>query len=157
MTGNNLGDDGLLPLAEVLSTNMNLKVLKIAANNITDMEKEDIAMIQQQLLKFSEPNSLKSATTTAISYLCNCLANDTNTISILDLRGNHIGEKWGESVYEMLKIRKTLASKKGEPIQVEISERMSSDLFEKIMDMNDIMDDLMKKSQKGSTKKGKKK
>jgi hypothetical protein len=39
----------------------------------------------------------------------------------LDLRGNEIGEQGGKMIYEMLKIRKSLAaSKKTEPCKISI-------------------------------------
>ncbi|KAI9357353.1 hypothetical protein DFJ73DRAFT_622777 [Zopfochytrium polystomum] len=130
ITGNRIGDEGLVHFARALSVNATLKILNAAANNITDRE------------KLLPPQALAT---------CN------KALTMLDLRGNNIGETGGRCVLEMLKLRKAAAlSKKAEPLEVLVTERMSGSLYEEIMDLNDAMVDIARKSQKkgGSGKKG---
>ncbi|KAJ3107612.1 NACHT, LRR and PYD domains-containing protein 5 [Phlyctochytrium planicorne] len=164
---NRLGDDGVIPVAKSLAENKSLKVLNLTANQITDREKglstnPGTITGVLKVLDINTQQVIKAPVTTditAVGLLCASLATENNGLTELDLRGNHIGQRGGEFVLEMLKARKQLASaKRAEPLKVRVSERMSGDLFEEIMDLNDIMDDLMKKgAKKGGGKKGGKK
>ncbi|KAJ3414912.1 hypothetical protein HDV05_005861 [Chytridiales sp. JEL 0842] len=140
---NSLGDEGLVPIAKALANNSTLKVLNLAANHIMDSENLVVG-----------PSGL-----TPIALLCTALGSETSGLTKLDLRGNHIGEKGGKSIYDMLKVRKPLASsKKMPPLEVEVTERMSGDLFQQLMDLNDEMDAIAaKNNKKAGGKKGKKK
>jgi Ran GTPase-activating protein (RanGAP) involved in mRNA processing and transport len=140
--GNNIGDEGIIPIAKALSSNLTLKILNLSANHITDRD-----------------STAMSGTLTPMALLCAALATENNGLIKLDLRGNHIGEKGGENLLDMMKARKSLASsKRAEPLEVEVTERMSAELFEKLMDTNDEMDAISQKNnKKGGGKKGKKK
>ncbi|KAJ3095665.1 Mitochondrial import inner membrane translocase subunit Tim17-A [Phlyctochytrium bullatum] len=164
---NRIGDEGVIPIAKALASSKTLKILRLAVNQITD--KENALNISAGtitgVLKVLDVNTQQvvkapvTAEITAIGLLCASLATENNGLTFLDLRGNHIGQRGGECVLEMMKARRQLAAaKRAEPLKVQVTERMSGDLFEDILDMNDMMEDIIKKSsKKGGKKKGGKK
>ncbi|KAJ3211835.1 RNA-DNA hybrid ribonuclease [Dinochytrium kinnereticum] len=164
---NRLGDDGVIPLARALAASKSLKMLNLTANQITDRENglNSSPGTITGVLKVLDVNTQQvvkapvTAEITAVGLLCASLATENNGLLDLDLRGNHIGQRGGECVLEMMKARKQLAAaKRAEPLKVHVTERMGGDLFEEIMNMNDVMDDLLKKgAKKGGGKKGGKK
>ncbi|KAI9199602.1 uncharacterized protein BJ171DRAFT_601749 [Polychytrium aggregatum] len=103
------------------------------------------------------PTFIVKPNSSALSILCSALTTESNGLTLLDLRGNHVGERGGRMLYEMMKLKKALVTaKKCEGLVLYPSERMSLDLYEKIWDLNDSMGDSGKKSgKKGSAKKKK--
>ncbi|KAJ3119727.1 hypothetical protein HK101_007135, partial [Irineochytrium annulatum] len=160
LNGNHIGDEGLIPIARSLISNLSLKTLTLAANQITDRDKSFLSTSNPSsianatitgLLKVLDANSqqvTKSPVTTSLTpvgLLCSALATENNGLSVLDLRGNHIGQRGAECVHEMMKARRQLAAaKKAEPLKVMVTERMSGSMFGNIMDLNGVMDELAK-------------
>jgi len=97
-------------------------------------------------------------TTSTLTYLADAVSREESAITHLDLRGNNIGNNGGEIMLEALKARKAIvaAKKKTAPIFIcQVTERMKSDIFSKIFDINKYMQDMEKKLG-GKKKKGKK-
>jgi len=95
--------------------------------------------------------------TSTLSYLADAVSREESAITHLDLSGNNIGNNGGEIMLEALKNRKALviAKKKTAPIFIcNVTERMKSDIFTKIFDINKYM--LEQEKKRGGKKKGKK-
>jgi len=102
-------------------------------------------------------NSIR-ITTSTLTYLADAVSREESAITHLDLRGNSIGNNGGEIMLEALKARKAIvaAKKKTAPIFIcQVTERMKSDIFSKIFDINKYMQE-MEKKRGGKKKKGKK-
>ncbi|KND00251.1 uncharacterized protein SPPG_04582 [Spizellomyces punctatus DAOM BR117] len=148
--GNFLGDSGLIPLTKYLRRNSTLTILHIAANQISNSPLIPIPV------NSSFPALNHQNQPTPLSTFCAMMGTENTTITLLDLRGNHIGSQGAEHVLEMLKSRKSLfTAKQAEPLLAMVSERMSEAMFDNIWDLNDAMAISGKKGGKG--KKGKKK
>jgi len=96
-------------------------------------------------------------TTSTLSYLAEAVSREESAITHLDLRGNNIGNNGGEIMLQALKNRKALvaAKKKTAPVFIcQVTERMKSDIFSKIFDINKYM--LEQEKKRGGKKKGKK-
>ncbi|KAJ3186035.1 NACHT, LRR and PYD domains-containing protein 12 [Gaertneriomyces sp. JEL0708] len=147
LTGNFISDYGLVPFATYLRTNSSLQVLRLAANQISNTI---AAQVPGQITQ-------KVPSLTPLASFCATIATEATGLSLLDFRGNHMGDPGAECLLEMLKTRKTLAlAKQCEPLVVLISERMSEKLFESIWEVNEGMRTLASKK-KGKGKKGGKK
>ncbi|KAI8806091.1 hypothetical protein BJ742DRAFT_680440 [Cladochytrium replicatum] len=132
LTGNRIGNIGLIPFSRALAQNKTLKLLNVASNQISDRDEPPISTLDTSVNTGAENTGLET----------------------LDLRGNHVGDKGGECLLEMLKLRKqAVSAKRAEPLLVHITERMREELFEKIWEVNSAMRDMVKK--KGGGKKGK--
>jgi len=105
-----------------------------------------------------EDNNSITISTSTLSYLADAVSREESAITHLDLRGNNIGNNGGEIMLQALKTRKALvvAKKKTAPIFIcQVTERMKSDIFSKIFEINKYMQDQEKK-RGGKKKKGKK-
>jgi len=113
-------------------------------------------------LNLSEDNNSITMTTSTLFYLADAVSREESAITHLDLRGNNIGNNGGEIMLQALKTRKALvvAKKKTAPVFIcQVTERMKSDIFSKIFDINKFMLEQEKKrgGKKGKKGKGKKK
>ncbi|KAI8613219.1 hypothetical protein BC830DRAFT_1170440 [Chytriomyces sp. MP71] len=163
ISGNAIGDEGLIPIAKGLAKNTALKTLNLSANNIqnrTGVLGEQAPLALSPMLVSSRPTTNNVPhRPTSMAVLCSILAAENTGLVYLDLTGNHVGAAGGQLVLEMLKLRKPLAAgKKCEALQVELTERLGEELYGDVCDLNDVMDDLAKKNAKGAGKgkKGKK-
>jgi len=96
-------------------------------------------------------------TTSTLTYLADAVSREESAITHLDLRGNNIGNNGGEIMLQALRNRKALvvAKKKTAPVFIcQVTERMKSDIFSKIFDINKYMLEQEKK-RGGKKKKGK--
>jgi len=208
LSGNFVGQDGVMFLATALMNNNTLKVLNLSSNNITDDQelygrtlltpipsKTNLSNIQISTgvgglvsevnpnndlsvnilnspsataendknkdlsnSNLGEDNNSISISTSTLSYLADAVSREESAITHLDLRGNNIGNNGGEIMLQALKARKALvvAKKKTAPIFIcQVTERMKSDIFSKIFEINKYMQDQEKK-RGGKKKKGKK-
>ncbi|KAJ1560384.1 hypothetical protein HK405_007290 [Cladochytrium tenue] len=162
LTGNRIGDEGLVRLAQALCGNATLRVLGLASNNITDREKvlpplpaagagDDSGIAAGDGgIGSAPPAGGAAAPRTSVTYLCEALGTRNRGLGRLDLRGNAIGECGGRGVAEMLRVRRAAASgRRAEPLEVLVSERMPAPLFEEILDLDDAMVEMARKAQKG--------
>ena len=201
LSGNYLGQDGVMFLSTALMNNNTLKVLNLTSNNITDDQelygrtlltpvasKTNIASagttpnpvgagglvsglstaagdnltIEESKSKvmsssnLTDDNNSVSLTTSTLTYLAEAVSREESAVTHLDLRCNNIGNNGGEIMLQALKTRKALvvAKKKTAPVFIcHVTERMKSDIFSKIFDINKFM---LEQEKKRSSKKGKK-
>ncbi|KAJ3123802.1 NACHT, LRR and PYD domains-containing protein 3 [Nowakowskiella sp. JEL0407] len=180
LTGNQIGNIGLIPIARALSSNQTLKLLNLSSNLISDKYPADYIIEMTKLLPTLQSSANRQANALtgnvgsfvnidvsqrdavdALSILCSVVATQNTGLAELDLRGNHCGNLGGECVLEMMKARKlAVSTKKAEPLVTYVTERISQELFEKIWELNVAMKELNKKKGKSKDKgkgKGKKK
>jgi len=104
-----------------------------------------------------EDNDIGPVTTSSLTYLADAISREESAMTYLDLRANNIGNNGGEIILQALRARKAqlIANKSTSPVLIcQVTERMSSEIFSNIYEINKFMEDQGKK--KNGKKKGKK-
>lgn len=101
---------------------------------------------QRQLQQQQYQEEQLQQTFPGLLAFCISLASKNLGLSVLDLRGNHFGNLASKQILEMMAARKSACnSKRAAPLIVHITERIAGDVFDRILDFNDVMGDLSKK------------
>jgi hypothetical protein len=156
MTGNQIKDGGLTPIANALATNTTLQILNLAANGIAESY-EVYGVLSAKDLAINQENENPAITLNEASRdiegliaLCDVLARRNTGLGVLDLQGNHIGEQATIRIKDMLKERKhSMSSIKACPLVCHVSERVSEELFTDVLELNAGMSAQGSKGKKG--------
>lgn len=112
LSGNTLGDAGLIVICRSLSKNSCLQSLSLAYNDIQDLPKAGACPLEIAKASLSTVNT---------------------TLAKLDLRGNFIKESGARLVLETMKERKSVSKN---TISILVAERVSFGIFEQIWSMS---------------------
>lgn len=131
----------------------------LSAKDFDDMEKENAdpnanPIAGESATSESAESKSDKQLPPGLIALCETLALRNIGLSTLDLRANHIGNEASALISDMLQTRKQgMSTTKASPLVAHVSERISEELFNKILELNDAMTNLGKKGGKGGKKK----